>query len=197
MFMTYRRLRRRNPVGDFINIISLIAVAGALTLPGWSSSKNLAYIGFIFVIIVVLVGLIILGVLYLVKKKRQAAFLALELVDTDTMTGREFEHFMAAIFRQRGYKVKETCTSGDYGVDLLIKKDGITTAVQLKRYQATVGLKAVQEAVAGMYYYKCDQSLVVTNSTFTKAARNLATANQCMLVGRDELAEWILIYKRV
>jgi restriction system protein len=192
--MSYRR-RRRDPIGDLIGFIILLALLVALTSHSWLSSDTLAQFGIGFAISGGAAGAIIFAFMYAAKRKRQAAFLALELIDADNMTGREFEKFMAEVFKKRGYHVKETVTTGDYGVDLLIKKDGITTAVQLKRYHGKVGLKAVQEAVAGMQYYKCHQAMVLTNSIFTGAAHNLARANHCQLVSRNQLAEWILEYK--
>ncbi len=45
--------------------------------------------------------------------------------------------------------VEVTRGSGDYGVDVLAEKEGVTYAVQCKRYDGPVGVKAVQEAYAG------------------------------------------------
>lgn len=192
--MRYRR--RRDPIGDVIGIILLLALLAAITSPKWLLNEILIQFGIGFLVYGGAAGIVLGVVMYAAKRKRQAAFLALELIDADNMTGREFEKFMAEVFKKRGYQVKETVTTGDYGVDLLIKKDRVTTAVQLKRYRGKVGLKAVQEAVAGMQYYKCQQAMVLTNSIFTRAAHNLAKANRCQLVSRNQLAEWILEYKK-
>lgn len=47
--------------------------------------------------------------------------------------------------------------------------------------------------VAGsvMHYYKASRTMVVTNSYFTKSARELAKAHNCELVDREKLAVWI------
>ncbi len=92
----------------------------------------------------------------------------------DKMDGQQFEVYLAKKFKELGYKVVITPYQGDQGADLIIEKDGIKTAVQAKRYSENVGNAAVQEIIAGKIYYGCDKAMVVTNSDFTKAAKDLA-----------------------
>lgn len=101
------------------------------------------------------------------------------------MTGLEYEHHVARYLTNRGYHgVKVTKGSGDYGVDVIAHKHGKKFAVQCKLYTGPVGLSAVQEAVAGKAMYNCDSAMVVTNSTFTKAAHELAAVNGVVLIER-------------
>ena len=51
----------------------------------------------------------------------------------DRMAGAEFEEFVAAQLRVAGYSVTPTASTGDYGVDLIAKKDGARMAVQCKK----------------------------------------------------------------
>lgn len=53
-----------------------------------------------------------------------------------------------------GFKVQRTAATGDFGADLLIKKDGRMIAVQAKRYNKSVGVEAVQQVSVSMPYYK-------------------------------------------
>jgi len=110
------------------------------------------------------------------------------------MSGKRFEKFMADLFEKMGYTVIRTKLSGDQGADLIIKKFGYKTAVQVKRWKRPVGNKAVQEIVAAKEYYNCDDAMVVTNSTFTKSAIELAHKNKVKLVDREELKKWIEKY---
>ena len=103
------------------------------------------------------------------------------------MTGAEFEHFVGQVFYENGHHAEVTRGSGDYGVDLVL--DG-KIAVQVKMYSSPVGPGAVQQAVAGMAFYRCVEAWVVTNSTFTKAAVALAAANGVRLIAGDEL-QWL------
>ena len=116
------------------------------------------------------------------------------------MTGLEYERHVAQYLSQHGYSnVKVTKGSGDYGVDVIAHKHGKKYAVQCKLYSGSVGLSAVQEAVAGKAMYGCDSAMVVTNSYFTKAAFELANANDVVLIegvraGKNKgLPKWIRV----
>ncbi len=113
----------------------------------------------------------------------------------DEMNGKDFEKYLAILFKKLGYKVKRTPYQGDYGADLVIQKDGKQIVVQAKRYKRNVGLKAVQEAAAAKDYYKCDRAMVVTNSGYSKQAKKLAAANKVELWGRKKLVDNILSVK--
>ena len=98
------------------------------------------------------------------------------------MTGHEYERVVAAYLRHKGYnRVKVTKGSGDFGVDVIAHKGKKKYAVQCKYYKSPVSLDAVQEVIAGKAMYGCDSAMVVTNSTFTKAAEELAKCNGVVL----------------
>lgn len=91
------------------------------------------------------------------------------------MDGLGFEMYCADLLRAEGYKkVEVTRASGDQGVDVLATKDGEKYAIQCKYYSNPVSNAAVQQVLAGALYYGCDKAVVMTNSTFTKSARELA-----------------------
>ncbi len=103
----------------------------------------------------------------------------------------EFERLVSHIFLKAGYNTEVTKKSGDQGADIIIEKDGISTAVQAKKYAGSVGNKAVQEVVASKKFYDCDRAMVVTTGEFTKGARELAQRNGVELVDRRKLLELI------
>ncbi|EZP59038.1 Restriction endonuclease [Exiguobacterium sp. RIT341] len=106
----------------------------------------------------------------------------------DRMEGREFEEWLADLFETAGYRVELTPASRDFGADLLIEDErGYKIAIQAKRYSAAVGLEAVQQVAASVPFYEMDEGWVVTNSTFTEAAYQLAEPNQVRLIDREEL----------
>jgi len=107
------------------------------------------------------------------------------------MDGDEFEIFMANVLAQKGYQVQTTPKSGDQGVDLLLTIDERNVAVQLKRYTGAVGNAAVQAVVAGMFHYKAKEAWVITTSTFTKSAKQLAMSNRVRLIDGKELEDWL------
>lgn len=98
------------------------------------------------------------------------------------LRGVPFEQFLADVFRALGYEVGDTKASGDRGVDLIVTGGGRRVAVQTKGYVSSVGNDAVQQAHAGMTFYGCTESAVVTNSVFTPAARQLAERVGCRLI---------------
>lgn len=107
--------------------------------------------------------------------------------EIDLMSGNEFEEFIAVMFRYMGYSTKITKASGDQGIDVLAKKGSLVLGIQAKCYSGAVGNSAIQEAHAGIFYYHCNQGIVITNSYFTKSAVELAKATKIYLWDRDEL----------
>jgi restriction system protein len=108
------------------------------------------------------------------------------------MTGAEFEKFIAGVFRQKGYEVEETPGSGDQGVDLIVPDlDGKRVVIQLKRWTGPVGNKAVQATFSGMAHYQANEGWIITTSTFTKSARELARSTRVRLIDGKELADWL------
>ncbi|MBQ7834580.1 MAG: restriction endonuclease [Ruminiclostridium sp.] len=108
--------------------------------------------------------------------------------DIDEMSGTEFEDFIAEALHRSGIEVLElTKGSGDFGADIIVIHEGERTAVQCKRYARPIGVKAVQEAVSAKDYYKCTKAAVVTNSTFTRQARELAQESGVILWDREDV----------
>ncbi len=123
-------------------------------------------------------------------RHRHAANAASPRTDQDpsTMTGGEFETFVANVLKAKGFtSVRGTPVTGDQGADLIAEKDGRTIIIQAKRYQGSVGNGAVQEVIAARTFYKGDEAWVVTNSTFTRAAVALAQSAGVRLVDGIEL----------
>ena len=105
----------------------------------------------------------------------------------DTMSGLEFEDYIARIARSCGVPVIMTSITGDWGVDLVIGRRPDRLAVQCKRMNRPVGTSAVQEVVAGAAMQDCAHTMVVTNNEFTPAARKLAERHACILVSGGEI----------
>lgn len=94
-----------------------------------------------------------------------------------------FEDFMAYLFRMNGHRVTQTDYSGDFGADLLLEKEGLSTAVQIKRYATTtkVSVSDINQVIGAREYYDTDDALVVTTSDFSQAARELAESAEVFL----------------
>lgn len=133
--------------------------------------------------ITIFIVILLVAVLLLHKaKKRYPA-------DIDLMEGRDFERFCADLLKRRGFlEVEVTKGSGDYGIDILAEKDGVTYAIQCKCYDATpVGVSAIQEAYAGRDYYDRMVGAVMTNQYFTSPAVEAARKLKILLWDRGYL----------
>ncbi len=108
--------------------------------------------------------------------------------ELDEMDGLDFEYYCADLLAENGFvDVQVTRSSGDYGIDILAEKEGVTYAIQCKCYTGLVGVKAVQEAYAGRDYYDRMVGAVLTNQYFTKSAVQAARKLKILLWDRDYL----------
>lgn len=111
----------------------------------------------------------------------------------DSMEGYEFEEFCAELLRKNGFEdVIKTKSSGDQGVDIVAKKDGIKYAVQCKCYSSDIGNKPIQEVYTGKRYYNCQVAAVMTNRSFTTGAIKAAEATGVLLWDRIKLQDFII-----
>ena len=103
-----------------------------------------------------------------------------------------FEALTCDILASNGFELAEnTKASGDFGVDVLAYRDGISFAIQCKRYNYDVGIEAVQQVYAGRAFYECHVAMVLTNQYFTPAARKLADKIGVVLWDRDMLEKML------
>lgn len=122
--------------------------------------------------------------------------LALLRVDWRPLRGGEFEDFVRRVFEHLGFSVEMIGGSGDGGLDLILRNNGVQIGVQCKGYSKNVGYDAVQEAVAGSALHGCTKSIAITNSEFTgpalKAAKKLRRNGVvCILIGGSQLPDLI------
>lgn len=114
------------------------------------------------------------------------------VVDFDSMDGHEFESFCAKLLELNGYeRVAVTRGSGDQGIDILAERDGVRFGFQCKRYSGEVGNAAVREVFAGKAFYGCHVAIVISNSSFTRAAHEAADGLGVILWDRIKLEELI------
>lgn len=101
--------------------------------------------------------------------------------DIELMDPYEFEQYAAELFRKMGYSAKVTQKSdgeegGDYGADVIVKKDGQTTVVQVKKWAPynLVGAPDVRSVIGCMHTFKANKAILLTTSDFTEQAKTQA-----------------------
>lgn len=119
------------------------------------------------------------------SKEKQARAFKYSLINVET--GEEFELYLQNLFRELNYKVKHCGKSGDQGGDLIVKKGNITYVIQAKYYTHKLDNTPIQEVVGAIRFYNANRGVVITNSTFTKKAIELANTNRIILINGDDL----------
>ncbi len=140
------------------------------------------------ILIIIIVLIFLISVFSLTRKYRRKY----DIQSLDEIEGHDFEYYCAELLKKRGFEeVSVTKGSGDYGVDVLAEKDGVTYAIQCKAYTTPVGVKAVQEACAGREFYDRMVGAVLTNQYFTKPAVEAAKKLKILLWDRGYLDSMI------
>ena len=113
----------------------------------------------------------------------------------DSMTGLEFERCVASLLKHQGYTDIRLTEKYDYGVDIIATKDDIRWGIQVKRYSGLVNADAVRQVVTALKKYDCDKAMVITNSTYSLVAKDLASCNNCVFCGYMSVSfSFFLVY---
>ncbi len=104
-----------------------------------------------------------------------------------SMTGSEFEEFVAQVFRSQGYFVEFTRASGDHGIDLVMHKQGKRAVVQCKRWDSSVGEPVIRDFYGAMLNSGVEVGYVVTSGYFTAQAVAFVADKPITLMDLDSL----------
>ena len=144
------------------------------------------------IIIVLLISVIFQKLFLEVKRiQNKKLLLSSNILEIDRMDGFQFEKYLKVLFEKQGFKVEKTKNRSDYGADLVMKNGSKKIVVQAKRYTKAVGIKAVQEVIGAVAYYQAQEAWVVTNSTYTKSAVDLAKKSGVKLIDRTQLMTFV------
>jgi HJR/Mrr/RecB family endonuclease len=112
-----------------------------------------------------------------------------KLLDSENLTGHQYEQYVANKLNDLGWKTIITPGSGDNGVDIVATKQEVNVAIQCKKHSKNVSNKAVQEIYSGKDIYKAQIAAVITNNTYTKSAKNAAANLKVYLLNDHHLNE--------
>lgn len=106
------------------------------------------------------------------------------------LSPRDFEKYVATLFRQKGYKVALRGGSGDHGVDLELRgQNGRRAIVQCKRYQHTVGEDIVRELYGTLIHEHAMRAFLVTTADISTSAEEWARGKPITLIDGPTLVE--------
>jgi len=184
------RSYRRGKGGDQATLILPVLLGGVI----WAHRAMLPVIEHWAVVACLIAGASI-AVVVLVRLARSVGLRqrrrAMDIAGVDSMDGLAFERYIAALLKRQGYTNVKLTERYDLGVDIIADKNGVRWGIQVKRYSGLVKALAVRQVVTGLRKYGCDRAMVITNSSFSRVATELAESNDCILVTRKELARWI------
>ncbi|MGH7050198.1 MAG: restriction endonuclease [Acetobacteraceae bacterium] len=121
------------------------------------------------------------------RKKQEYQQALLDFRWRENMSPIDFERCCADYLGLTGWDARTTKGSGDQGADVIARKANHLLVVQCKKYQKPVGNKAVQEVIAARAYQRATAAAVVSNQTYTRAARELAEKAGVLLLHFTDL----------
>jgi len=94
---------------------------------------------------------------------------------------RSFECIVEQLYKEMGFDTELTPEKGDGGRDIIAEKNDTgrkeKTLIECKRYKKPVGVKLVRELMGVISNEKVNKGVIVTSSSFTRGARELANEN--------------------
>lgn len=179
--MARRYSRRNHSSGESIAGFIIIAIMGTLSKV---KLKTAMFYG------AMLLGVFLIGLIFY-KRHRRKIILESGIDIIDKMDGVEFEKILLVHFKKQGYQGYLTPATNDYGADLVLEKNGQKMVVQAKRWKTIVGIEAVQQAIGAIKHYNAVTGMVITNSSFSQQAKNLARINNVELWDRKTLTGFL------
>jgi restriction system protein len=151
-----------------------------------------AFVGAARVFAPLVAGLFLLsagGAALFAWRKRRLVDGQMSLATICDLPWQEFEWLVSEAYRRQGYSVIDSIRRGpDGGVDLVLRRDGLTTLVQCKqRKSSAVGVPVVREAYGVQMHEKADRSVVITSGHFTREAITFAQGKPIELVDGPQL----------
>lgn len=104
-----------------------------------------------------------------------------------SLNGIDFEKEVGRLYQRLGFQVSMTPTTGDGGVDLLLRKDGRLTVVQCKAHQKKVPIGVARELAAAMRDFKADAAIIACLEGVTKPVRDYIQDKPIHIVDLDDL----------
>lgn len=111
-----------------------------------------------------------------------------------SLSGLQFEHELAALYRRLGIKATLTPASGDGGVDIWLHMPDGERIVQCKAHRTPVGPSVARELHGALVHLGAKGAVLASTSGFTRGVREFSKGKPIQLLG---LAEIIAMQKAI
>lgn len=110
------------------------------------------------------------------------------LSDLKRMHPFKFEDYVAKLYKNMGYSVKQTKRTGDGGKDIVATKNGQTYFVECKRYSDPINVHKMRDFVGACVLGGKDvKGIYVTTSSFTNDAKSAANRIGIQMIDGNKL----------
>ena len=114
------------------------------------------------------------------------------LSDLKRMHPFKFEDYVAKLYKNMGYSVKQTKRTGDGGKDIVATKNGQTYFVECKRYSDPINVHKMRDFVGACVLGGKDiKGIYVTPSSFTNDAKSAANRIGIQMIDGNKLMSMI------
>lgn len=137
------------------------------------------------------VGLILLPFeLAIVLEHRHRRINAETLEELKALSPSDFEKLVAETYRAQGHKVEIVGSTGDHGIDLVVKtRKGETWLIQCKKYRGKVGEPVIRDFYGALRASDADAGAVITTGLITAQARLWAEGKPIFLYDGDDFLD--------
>ncbi len=176
--------------------LPFLIVVGIVIVAIQKIAEDAPVAGVVSVILIVLFTVSIMNLSFRKRALQEATRRAIisEFKWNDGLDPLEFERRCAEAMQLSGWTSRTTKRTGDQGVDVLAEKQGKRVVLQCKLYSNTVGNKAVQEVIAAKAFVNADFAAVVSNTSYTRHAKELAERTGVSLLHYSELRQANILF---
>ncbi|GAE28332.1 hypothetical protein JCM9140_4549 [Halalkalibacter wakoensis JCM 9140] len=129
-----------------------------------------------------------IGIFQLLKTSKWVSkHLSTTLLNIDELPEQEFQQLLVPLFQKQGYSVNRTKGNRKAQPDLIVRKKGVKALVLAKRQTTDIQANFIHDCLSLKPSFQANRLIIVTNSHFTKSAKQVAHANKVTLIDRDSL----------
>jgi len=114
-------------------------------------------------------------------------------MNINNLSGHDFEDFVEKLIKQLGFITEERKRGADGGIDIkAINEEPIlkgTYIIQCKRYSSTIGEPIIRDLYGVVASERANKGILITNSKFSKKAKDFARTLPIELIDGNELTE--------